>query len=120
MADLKLLNKLRNRGFYFFCVIVFYFFPMKLLAPKENNQWMIGWEFPTDHSFLDFNSGGPISNYQSSSLGFFLTNASICDISGQLLFYTRCNKISQWQNTNKCDFYFNFLQIFKSWAIPFI
>lgn len=57
-------------------------------AQKENNQWIVSNNYPTTCSFIDFNSGLPLIDSVNTDMGFFLTNASICDTSGQLLFYT--------------------------------
>ncbi len=94
------------------CFLIFTSLSKQVSAQKANNQWMIGWEFPTDHSLLDFNTISPISNLQSSGLAFFLTNASICDTSGQLLFYTNGHVI---YNRNH-DSLFNTSGINPGWA----
>ena len=94
------------------CFLIFTSVSKQVSAQKANNQWMIGWEFPTDHSLLDFNTISPISNLQSSCLAFFLTNASICDTSGQLLFYTNGHVI---YNRNH-DSLFNTSGINPGWA----
>src|SRR5688572_1232807 len=56
---------------------------------KENYQWLVGsYGPPYKHSILDFNSGSPVIDSLNSAMRIFLTNASICDTSGQMLFYT--------------------------------
>ncbi len=58
-------------------------------AQKENNQWVISWYGPIAyHSLVEFNSPPPDTSTLISPARFFLTIASICDSSGQLLFYS--------------------------------
>lgn len=57
-------------------------------AQKENNVWMLGNQQPNNNCGLDFNSGSPDTFSVTRNLDFFLLNASICDTSGALLFYT--------------------------------
>jgi len=57
------------------------------MAQKENNQWIVG-DYGDSHNFLDFNTGSPVVDSVFSTCSFFLTNASICDSTGQLQFYT--------------------------------
>ncbi len=64
-------------------------------AQKEKNQWVISWlgmvqqnNIISSHSFIDFNSGVADTSKIIGPARFFLTIASICDSSGQLLFYS--------------------------------
>lgn len=58
------------------------------LAQKENNVWMLGNQQPNNNCGIDFNGGSPDTFSITRNLDFFLLNASICDTSGSLLFYT--------------------------------
>jgi hypothetical protein len=65
-----------------------------IYAQKENNQWIISWyELNHSHSLVDFNNSFPDTTTVISTIRFFLTNASICDTNGQLLFYSNGNVI---------------------------
>ena len=91
MVDLKWSNKISIKNAYFFstCLFIINLSSITLFAQKENNQWIIGtYGPPTKHTLVDFNNITPAVDSVYSSLFFFLTNASICDSSGQLLFYT--------------------------------
>ncbi len=59
---------------------------------NENKIWVYG-----DCSGLDFNSGTPVP-IQTAVWGFGEANASVCDTSGQLLFYT--NGTSVWNRSH--------------------
>lgn len=52
-----------------------------LYAQKENNIWVMGY-----HAGLDFNSGSPVAI--KTSIAAMYGSASVCDASGNLLFYT--------------------------------
>ena len=112
MAGLKLLNDLIKARCILVCFCIFMTYSEQVVAQKENNQWVVGWEFPGDHSLLDFNNSSPTSLYLFSDLAFFLTNASICDTLGQLLFYTNGHVI---YNRNH-DSLFNTSAINPGWA----
>jgi len=75
-------NKYSILALFFACLFYSSF------AQKENNQWIISNNYPTTCSFIDFNSGLASVDSVNTDMGLFLTNASICDTSGQLLFYT--------------------------------
>ena len=70
-----------------FLFIVFIFFN-PCFAQKENNVWMLGNQLPNNNCGIDFNSGSPDTFSLTRDLNFFLLNASICDSSGVLQFYT--------------------------------
>ena len=68
---------------------VFIIIPAIANSQYQNNKWIVGTDGnPFYHSTVDFSTGVPDTNSCQSSLAFFLTNASICDTTGQLLFYT--------------------------------
>ena len=70
-------------------LIYFIFFSGAIcLAQKENNVWMLGNQQPNNNCGIDFNSGNPDTFSLTRNMDFFLLNASICDSSGVLLFYT--------------------------------
>src|SRR5688572_14145190 len=54
----------------------------------RENVWLSGFVFPDHINGLNFTNGAPDTFSVSSPLVFFLTNAGICDTSGQLLFYS--------------------------------
>lgn len=55
---------------------------------------MIGGEFPSHNCGIDFNSGVADTFTVYRDLGFFITNAGICDTNGQLLFYSNGDYIA--------------------------
>ncbi|CAN5355575.1 hypothetical protein BH11BAC1_BH11BAC1_23100 [soil metagenome] len=59
---------------------------------KRDNLWMLC-EYGYDNAGIDFNSGTADTLSVYRQMGFFITNASICDTNGQLLFYTNGNLI---------------------------
>ena len=63
---------------------------------KRDNIWMLGADLdPTyPQTGIDFNSGNADTFSLIRPMAFFLTNASICDTNGQLLFYTNGNYVS--------------------------
>ena len=65
-----------------------------LYGQKRNSVWMIGGEWPHHFCGLDFNFGSPDTFTIYRDLGFFITNAGICDTNGQLLFYTNGDYIA--------------------------
>ncbi|MCX6290712.1 MAG: hypothetical protein NT126_02995, partial [Bacteroidetes bacterium] len=60
------------------------------LGQNRNNVWMLGGAIaPTYPKFgIDFNSGVVDTFSVFRGINFFITNASICDTTGELLFYT--------------------------------
>ncbi len=74
-----------------------FFFTIEVLflsAQKRNSTWMIGGEFPNHNCGIDFNAGSPDTFTVIRDLGFFITNAGICDTTGQLLFYSNGDYIA--------------------------
>lgn len=73
-------------------VLLIPFFPCVLLSQGIDNIWITGYDNPTTppwgNTVINFSSGSPILSAQNRSLNFLRTNASICDTSGNLLFYT--------------------------------
>jgi hypothetical protein len=60
------------------------------LAQNRNLTWYLGW-LPSESSLapgIDFSSGIADTFQQNRLMSFFITNASICDTNGQVLFYT--------------------------------
>jgi hypothetical protein len=83
------------KNFYKIGLLFILFFNNHLLfAQKENNIWMMSFELPNHNSGIDFNSGSPDTFAVYRDLSMFLTNASICDTNGQLLFYTNGCRIN--------------------------
>ncbi len=66
----------------FFIFIFFYLFFTKVSAQKEYNKWYFG-----KHAGISFNSN-PISAITDSKIFSFQSSSSICDSSGQILFYS--------------------------------
>jgi hypothetical protein len=62
-------------------------------AQKRNNIWMLGGQIGTN-SGIDFNNGSADTFRLEREMLMFITNASICDSSGQLLFYTNGNYVA--------------------------
>ena len=76
------------------CVNIFFSF--NVLSQRRDNIWMLGaacisnfYSLPT----ITFNSGIVDTFSTTRNLGFFITNSSICDTAGNLLFYTNGVKI---------------------------
>jgi hypothetical protein len=73
-------------------------FPLMLFSQenKRNNIWMLGFQ-PTANpamlSGMDFNSGVADTFGVLRQMSIYLTNSSICDTNGQLLFYTNGNYV---------------------------
>ena len=80
-----------------FLFIVFLIFK-PCFAQKENNVWMLGNQQPNNNCGIDFNSGSPDTFSITRNMDFFALNASICDTSGSLLFYTNGQYISNRNN----------------------
>ena len=88
------------RLFYVICYVVFY---QSLLAQKFDNVWVLGWgggnqTTPKDNYgalLIDFKSGlGPVlTERQDYDMNMDITNTSISDSIGGLLFYTNGEKI---------------------------
>ena len=81
--------------FLFFIFIV----ATKILSGQESrrdNIWMLGINNDTTipKSAINFNSGTADTFSFIRSMSIFITNASICDTNGQLLFYTNGNYVS--------------------------
>ena len=75
-------------------LILFFIHTLFLFAQKRNNVWMIGGELPNHNCGIDFNQGTPDTFTVYRDLGFFITNAGICDTTGQLLFYSNGDYIA--------------------------
>jgi hypothetical protein len=75
-------------------IILFFIQVLSLSAQKRNSTWMIGGEFPNHNSGINFNSGFPDTFTVYRDLGFFITNAGICDTNGQILFYSNGDYIA--------------------------
>lgn len=57
-------------------------------AQRYDNIWMLSGQLNADECWLNFVQSPPIGQLQELNMNFFLTDASICDSSGNLLFYT--------------------------------
>jgi hypothetical protein len=62
-------------------------FCIKKNYAQQGNVWAFGW-----HYGLDFNSGSPVF-FDNTSINYREGAASVCDSTGQLLFYTDGNKV---------------------------
>ena len=76
-----------------FLIGIVILFPILAFAQKEDYIWLMGREnqtFDTTHGggILDFNFTPPKASYHYREHDMFLTNSSMCDSSGNLLFYT--------------------------------
>jgi hypothetical protein len=76
-----------------FVIIFWTLIPLVGFSQKEDYVWLAGRENNTQNQNyggikINFNNNPPAVNYQYRKLNFFQSNASICDSSGQLLFYT--------------------------------
>lgn len=76
----------------------FFLFPFQIFSQvdKRDNIWMLGGATPLGYPKfgVDFNMGSADTFSLQRPMGFFLTNSSICDTNGQLLFYTNGNFVS--------------------------
>jgi hypothetical protein len=91
IRSLKLKDKLQKMQQQYAAALlfIFSFSFLNCLSQKENNQWlMAGYPATGGNSLIDFNIASPAITNAYANYLFFLTNASICDTSGQLLFYT--------------------------------
>lgn len=68
-------------------------FSTNSLAQNRANVWMLGISLDDNHCGIDFNSGTAYAFFSSRPLAFFITNASICDTGGNILFYTNGQNI---------------------------
>src|SRR3982750_4800168 len=57
-------------------------------AQNRDNIWLLNSQVLGYNSGIDFSSGTADTFSDYDPLLFFLTNSSICDTSGQILFYT--------------------------------
>ncbi|GIV30656.1 MAG: hypothetical protein KatS3mg029_0007 [Saprospiraceae bacterium] len=88
------LYPLLMKGFFTFFLLIFSF-PVILTAQKHDYNWLFGYQ-PINgphpvigNSKIDFNDFPPaISKVTNGTISFDLTNASISDSTGNLLFYT--------------------------------
>jgi len=60
---------------------------------NRNNVWMIG-SYGSNNMGIDFNGGAANTFLLNRPMGFFYSNAGICDTNGQLLFYTNGDYIA--------------------------
>ncbi len=86
-----------------FICIAFIFINLNIvLAQKHDYVWLFGKDSQTDTSFagtvIDFNASPPDIYYEFRDMNFNITNASICDANGNLLFYTNGINVYNWQN----------------------
>jgi hypothetical protein len=81
---------------YLLCVffLQLIFIPHTSFSQKENNIWMMSQDLPNYNCGIDFNNGAPDTFSLLRDMDIFLLNASICDTSGMLLFYTNGQYIS--------------------------
>jgi hypothetical protein len=78
---------------YFLLLILLYPFLVFSQNPKHDYVWLFGYDSNPDTTFfggtkIDFNGGQPDIFYENREMEFDITDASICDIAGNLLFYT--------------------------------
>jgi len=77
-------------------IIILFFFISQIcdcLAQKHDNVWLFGYDNnPNDPNFggttIDFNFNPSDIYYEYREMNFGVTNVSICDTAGNLLFYT--------------------------------
>ena len=71
-------------------VFILCFFISVCHAQKQDNIWMLGFnnQPSSNYYYLDFSNGFPDTIRHYRKMSFFITNASICDTAGNLLFYT--------------------------------
>ena len=81
---------------------IFIYISINVQAQNHDYVWLFGKDSQTDTSFagtvIDFNSSPPDIYYEFRDMNFNITNASMCDTNGQLLFYTNGINIYNWQN----------------------
>ncbi len=78
---------------YFYHILFLSIFPIFLFAQKHDNVWLFGYTSNTvDSSFggtvIDFNTTPPDIYYEFREMNIDITNTSMCDSAGNLLFYT--------------------------------
>ena len=69
-------------------LLLFYLLASVAQGQNRANVWMLGYQPFSKDPAIDFNSGVADTFSVAKNLEFFLTNASICDSNGELLFYT--------------------------------
>ena len=72
-------------------ILFFVVFAEFAQAQNRANIWQLGdnpSNMPDPSMYIDFNSGSAVADTVIRAMSFFNTNASICDTTGQLLFYT--------------------------------
>ena len=80
------------------CTLLLFLFSINLSQSQgRDNIWLLGYNSGWPKMYLDFSKGFPEVITHSRPLNFRVTNASICDTLGNLLFYA--NGISV-QNKN--------------------
>jgi hypothetical protein len=86
-----------------FILVSVLFLPFCLIAQKHDNVWLFGKDSQTDTlsagTIFDFSNGGPSIGFEFRNMRFNVTNASMSDSMGNLLFYT--NGISIWNSENE-------------------
>lgn len=73
-------------------LLIIIFFPLICIAQKQGNIWQFG-----NHAGIDFNSCNPVAITNGVNSGFEGC-ASVCDSTGQLLFYTNSDTV--WNKLN--------------------
>ena len=76
---------------------------MSLYGQKEDYIWLTGYSSNTiDSTFggtrIDFNTEPPTVSYEFREMDFYLSNSSICDEDGELLFYTDATTLINSEN----------------------
>ncbi|MBA2407295.1 MAG: T9SS type A sorting domain-containing protein [Chitinophagales bacterium] len=84
----------------------------KTFAQNRSNVWELSYQLFVPDCGLDFSSGSPDTFSVWRNLDFFNTNASICDTTGQILFYTN----GQWIANRDDDTLMNSEQFNPGWA----
>ena len=81
-------------------VSVFFLFSFEVRSQFLNNTWVLGLGPPENNTIINFNNGigTPVVATLSSQDAFYVTNASISNMNGNLLFYT--NGFNIYDNTN--------------------
>ncbi|MBK6640366.1 MAG: hypothetical protein IPG39_03605 [Bacteroidetes bacterium] len=70
-------------------IVVVLYADYTTIAQNRANKWMIGYNYGNyPDNGLDFSNDSLLLFTVERSMQFFLTDASICDTSGELLFYT--------------------------------
>ncbi len=90
---------MRHKVFFF--QLLFLTLQIQAFSQKHDNVWIFGYNSNTiDSSFggstIDFNLDPPDAFYEYRYMDMDITNASICDSSGNLLFYTNGISISNY------------------------